>query len=559
MTIEIIKNQIDKFLASEVPGVLAIKGEWGVGKTFTWNKYLVEARNENRISLKKYSYISLFGINSLDVFKYSIFENVIDRNLIGTEANVDTFKRNSADLLASLGRKTVKLVKGSSLLKDFAPAIESFSFLSLEKHLICIDDLERKGKNLSIKDVMGLASLLKEQKKCQVVILLNDGEEGLEDYEKYREKVIDIELAFAPEPKECADIAYSDGTPYQDRLKELTTSLGIRNIRILKKIERLVKLALPLVEEFEPEISDQIIHSTVLFSWSYYCSESQDNIPPLDFITKKGYALLGIGDDKIGDQEKKWQTNLQAYNYHLTDELDLLIAAAVRTGFYIENEIKDKAASKNQQVIASKSEGSFSEAWRLYHDTFNDNAAEVIDRLYRSFKENCSYITLVNLNGTVSLFRELGEDKRASEIIEVYIDNRRDEPELFNLEKSDVFGDLRDQEIVDRFDKVYKESIKSESVDDVLERISHTKSWNQRDLVVLSNTSVDEYFELFKRTSGRRLSMFVTTCLRFGQFSNANEKQMEIADRATAALRIIASESEINKRRVMKFGVSLED
>jgi hypothetical protein len=559
MTIEIIKNQIDKFLETEEPGVLAIKGEWGVGKTFTWNKYLLEARENNRVGLKKYSYVSLFGINSLDTFKYSIFENVIDRKIIGTEANVDSFKRNSADLLASLGRKTVKLVKGSSLLKDFAPAIESFSFLSLEKHLICIDDLERRGKDLSIKDVLGLVSLLKEQKKCQIVLLLNDGEEGLEDYEKYREKVIDIELAFAPEPKECADIAYSDGTVHEEKLKGLTTSLGIRNIRILKKIERLVKFALPLVEEFELEISEQILHSTVLLSWSYFCSDSQDTVPSLEFITGKGCALLGIGDEEISEQEKKWQTILQAYNYQITDELDLLIAEAVKTGFYVEDELKEKASAKNKEVVAAKAEGSFSKAWALYHDTFNENSAEVIDSLYKSFEENCKYITPLNLNGTVSLFRDLGESQKASEIIDIYIERRRDETDIFNLEKSNVFGDIEDQEVVDKFNEVYRESVKSESAEDVLDRISEKMSWNQKDEVVLANTTADDYFDLFKSIAGRRLSRFVTTCLRFGQFSKANDQQKEIANRATEALKRIASESEINKRRVMKFGVNLED
>ena len=116
--------------------------------------------------------------------------------------------------------------------------------------LICIDDLERKGSGLEIKDVLGLVSLLKEQKKCKVVLLLNDGEEGLEDYSKYREKVIDIELKFAPSPEECSSIAYSDDKAIIPKLKELVTNLGIRNIRILKKIERLVELAMPLVSLF---------------------------------------------------------------------------------------------------------------------------------------------------------------------------------------------------------------------------------------------------------------------------------------------------------------------
>ena len=559
MSVEVIKDQIFQFLASEQPEVMAIKGEWGVGKTFTWKKFLKEACSKNKVNLERYSYVSLFGINSLEAFKYSIFENVIKKEIIGTEASLETFKNNTTSLIESFGRQSLNLFKGAPIVKSFSPAIETISFLSLNKTLICIDDLERKGKGLEIKDVLGLVSLLKEQKGCKVVLLLNDGEEGLEDYEKYREKVIDIELAFAPDPEECATIAYSEQTPNHSRLRELTASLGIRNIRILKKIERLATIALPLAEGFEPEISDQVLHSLVLYAWSYFCSNANEEIPPIEFVTSKGYTLLGIGDEKVTEQQKKWQTTLQAYNYQLTDELDILLAEAVKTGYFVEDEFKEKAAAKNQQVVASKSEGSFSNAWRLYHDTFNDNADEVINGLYDSFKKNCKYITPTNLNGTVSLFRELGEEEKASEIIDIYIKNRKDETELFNMKENNVFGDIRDQEVIDKFNDTYNQSVINETAKQVLDRIAGKNGWNQSDEVALANTSVDDYYNLFKTETGRHLSSFVTTCLKFGQFGNASDQQKEIASRATEALRRIASESEINKRRVKKFGVSLED
>ncbi len=559
MSVEVIKDQIFQFLSSDQPEVMAIKGEWGVGKTFSWKRFLKEARSENKIKLERYSYVSLFGINSLEAFKYTIFENVVKREIIGTEASIETFKNNTASLIESLGRQSFNLFKGAPIVKSFSPAIETISFLSLNSTLICIDDLERKGRGLEIKDVLGLVSLLKEQKKCKVVLLLNDGEEGLEDYEKYREKVIDIELAFAPDPEECASIAYSEQTPNHFRLRELTTSLGIRNIRILKKIERLVTLALPMAESFEPEISDQVLHSLVLYAWSYFCSNSNEEIPPLEFITSKGYILLGIGDEEVSEQQRKWQTTLQAYNYQLTDELDILLAEAVKTGYFVEEEFKEKAFTKNQQIVASKSERSFSNAWRLYHDTFNDNGDEVINGLYESFKENCKYITPTNLNGTVSLFKELGENDKASEIIDIYIENRKDETELFNIEENNVFGDISDQEVIDKFHDTYNQSVTTETAKQVLDRIAGKNGWNQSDEVVLANTSVDDYYNLFKTETGRHLSSFVTTCLKFGQFGNASVQQKEIASRATEALRRIASESEINKIRVKRFGVNLED
>ena len=163
MSIEIIKCQIDSFVDCDTPEVMAIKGNWGVGKTYSWNKFLADAKKEDRIALNKYSYVSLFGINSLEAFKFAIFENVVNRELIGTEASVETFKQNTYSLLKAMGRKTVNIFRGSSLLKGFSPAIGSLSFLSLNMTLICIDDLERKGSGLNIKDVLGLVSLLKEQ------------------------------------------------------------------------------------------------------------------------------------------------------------------------------------------------------------------------------------------------------------------------------------------------------------------------------------------------------------------------------------------------------------
>lgn len=559
MSVEVIKDQIFQFLSSEQPEVMAIKGEWGVGKTFSWKKFLKEACVDNKVNLERYSYVSLFGINSLEAFKYTIFENVIKKEIIGTEASLETFKNNTTSLIESFGRQSINFFKGAPIVKSFSPAIETISFLSLNKTLICIDDLERKGKGLEIKDILGLVSLLKEQKECKVVLLLNDGEDGLSDYEKYREKVIDIELAFSPNPEECAEIAYSEKNPNSSRLKELTTSLGIRNIRILKKIERLAGLAIPLAEEFEPEISDQVLRSLVLYAWSYFCSTTNEEIPPLEFILSKGYTLIGIGDEEINEQQKRWQTTLQAYDYKLTDELDILLSEAVKTGYFVEDEFKEKAANKNQQIVASKSEGSFSNAWRLYHDTFNDNGDEVINGLYESFKENCKYISPTNLNGTVSLFRELGEDEKASEIIDIYIENRKHETELFNMEENNVFGDIRDQEVIDKFNGMYNQSVATETAKQVLERIAGKNGWNQSDEIILANTCVDDYYDLFKTESGRHLSSIVTTCLKFGQFSNASDQQKEITRRAIDALKRIASESEINKRRVKKFGVNLED
>ncbi|PHM23273.1 hypothetical protein [Xenorhabdus budapestensis] len=553
MSIEVIKKQIFKFLSSDTPEVMVIKGEWGIGKTFSWKKFLAEAKAENKIKLENYSYVSLFGINSLESLKYTVFENIVDRQLIDKDANINTFKENTKNLTKTLGRQSIKFWKEVPIAKLLIPAIETISFLSLNKTLICIDDLERKGDKINIKDILGLISLLKEQKKCKIVLLLNDEEKGLDDYRKYIEKVVDIELFFAPSPEECADIAYSTEADYHLKLKELTASLGIRNIRILQKIERLVKLSLPLIEDCVPEIIDEIMHSIVLYSWSYFCSHYNDDIPPFDFIKNIEYKSFFPVKDQSNKQETKWLEILRKYNYMFTDELDLIIAEAVKSGFFIDSKLKEKATWRNQQIIGSKSEKKFSDAWEFYHDSFDDNAEQVINNLYESFKGNCKILPPNNLNSLVSIFRDLDEHEKLSELIDFYIENRKDEIELFNLSKINRFGDIKDSELISKFNNIYSKSVITENAKQVLDRIAGTNGWNQNDVVILANTSVEDYYKLFKSEKGKHLDLCIDKCLKFGESLDASEQQIEITNRSTEALKKIAAESQINKRRVKRF------
>jgi hypothetical protein len=260
MSVEIIKKEIARFLNCETPEVMAIKGKWGIGKTYTWNEFIKESQKNEKINFKTYSYVSLFGINSLEEFKYAIFKNSVDKELIDKGISIYSLLNNIDSVSKHIGKTSLYFLESSSRLytrTNMTTAIESIAFASIKEKIICIDDLERRGKNLDIKDILGLVSVLKEQKKCKVVLLLNDGEEGLEDYTKYREKVIDIELEFTPTVEENVEIAFKDKDSFAIQiLKESAIKLNIKNIRILKQIERLVNLVMDcLGTDYEPEIT----------------------------------------------------------------------------------------------------------------------------------------------------------------------------------------------------------------------------------------------------------------------------------------------------------------
>ncbi|WP_315979744.1 P-loop NTPase fold protein [Aliamphritea spongicola] len=185
MSIDLVKLQIQKFLLSETPEVLAIKGGWGVGKTHSWEKYIEEYRDD--CALKTYSYVSLFGLNSISEIKQVAFLNTIDTRKIGDSPNLKGYSRKIADLV-----KDTKIPYVSRYVGGIGNLIDSVAQLSMSNTIICFDDIERHSQKVTIKDFMGLVSFFKEQKNCKVILLLNEeaGDESFDDYRKYKEKLL---------------------------------------------------------------------------------------------------------------------------------------------------------------------------------------------------------------------------------------------------------------------------------------------------------------------------------------------------------------------------------
>src|SRR5688572_11854346 len=83
-----VRSVIERFLMSETPEVLSIKGAWGVGKTYAWNKLVLDSKAS--IKLPDYCYVSLFGMNSIADLRMAIFANTRAAKDLGTPLTVDT-------------------------------------------------------------------------------------------------------------------------------------------------------------------------------------------------------------------------------------------------------------------------------------------------------------------------------------------------------------------------------------------------------------------------------------------------------------------------------------
>src|SRR5689334_18476545 len=92
MTIATVRSVVKQFIESPIPGVLVLKGPWGVGKTYLWSKQ-VEALKETA-ALPNYSYVSLFGISSIAELRLAIFAKMLPVRMVGESITVANVTEN---------------------------------------------------------------------------------------------------------------------------------------------------------------------------------------------------------------------------------------------------------------------------------------------------------------------------------------------------------------------------------------------------------------------------------------------------------------------------------
>ena len=74
-------------------------------------------------------------------------------------------------------------------------------------------------------------------------------------------------------------------------------------------------------------------------------------------------------------------------------------------------------------------------------------------------------------------------------------------------------------------------------------------------VAVLSALTADDFYTLFKTSRGEDLRRIVEATLQFGRTGSDDQATKMISEHAEQALRRIAAESALNKRRVAKFGI----
>lgn len=593
--IEHIQNEVLNFLKSDKPGVIVIKGNWGTGKTYAWNEWLKEAVINQGINASQYAYVSLFGCNSLDELKAQTFQELIPVDLIPEGVSIDTVAENIKEVAEKKRWKNIFFFSGAITkklnempwLRNLSIDVWRLGWMTVKNTLVCIDDIERIGEGLRIKDVYGLVSVLREQKKCKVILILND--ESIEgankkDYEDYREKVVDIELHFDPETDDLVKLVFDETYPHFAKIKQCICGLRVKNIRTIQKIKTYLDKLSPNLEGVEDVYHENAINSIVLFTVLHF--SRPDKWPTLDQVLETNTEQFSLVEYSLREEAATQQgvttdwaetMNLLRENYTWggADEIDQLLGSYVKQG-YVEperlQEIIEKSSEDTKKIRQENEARARKEKVReLLFSNCTENLPDIISAIDNSLEANVrSYPALGELNEAVKLLRKIKQETEANKLIAKYIEwaksigSSRLNPDSYDAMftgslDADIlakiqkpFEELRKQEIAEHLETIDRQ----EKLADVAER-SPDYNLNEEDYETLSYFKSED-FEVFLRNSkiiSKQIRNFLEIFLLRSEpiISDCLTHHNKIRRALIEAIKAITNASELNKYRFEKY------
>ncbi len=543
-----VRAEIERFLRSPSPEVLCISGRWGVGKTYSWQTFLREEEGAGRLGVDRHAYVSLFGLNNLCELRSAIVENTV---VAGRPSQPDASSLHGmlreGERFARRSRPALEVAAGFFRMKDAGDALYRAAFLTVRGQLVCFDDLERAGKSLEMRDVLGLASMLREQRDCKVVLLLN--KEQAEELDRQFEKVVDTFLIFEPTSAEAAAIAIAGDDTVAVALRERLVALDVTNMRVMKKVERWARLVETELRGFDAATLAQATATLVLGGW---CFLQRDLAPDLDFV-KRFNSMSGLfGRKEERADENGWRELLGRYGYGSTDELDEPLLDGISLGYFRGDVLREAARTVEERRRREGRDDSFSRAWRLYHESLTTDDDVILDAMQAGALENWAEITPTNMNGTLRFLRSYGRDGQASDILARWIEVNRGKEGFFDRWNRFFANDPVDPELLAAMDAGRAAIVDARDPADMLKGMAKTGGYNPaEDAARLSRLGADELVQLFDDHAADDVKGMMEWAGRLAGQPGAEALRASLDE----ALRRIASRSPMREDRLRSWGV----
>ena len=408
--------------------------------------------------------------------------------------------------------------------------------------------------------MLGLISYLREQRSCKVVLLLNRtqlGEPGQKEFVDFFEKVIDAQLVFTLTTAEAVAIAIDQDDDLSKLIRVYCQKHEISNIRVIKKIERLINILKdPVLGKFGPEITRQVVHSMVMFGWRKL--DVGANPPSIAYLKRSEFDRYlsnkhGTDDnnEESGDHQR-WDVILAQYGWSTLDELDNALMTFVESSIFDVEEITAKAVAVEASRKQQSRMAAFKQAWQPFHDGFGNNEDEVCESIIAGIRDYFEVVSLSNLDAAISILTELGRTDDVEALIAFATTHGGDEFWTSDDPSQRRISDPRIQKVVDEKRKATKSVFQFEK-----DLLSAADSMRGDKLAQLAAVPIERYQHLFENSTGINLHNYIYAAFEYRKLENATDDMKKVISNAEEALRRIARKSKLNEIRVRKYEIPL--
>ena len=559
-----IKEALDDFLKHSQKRVLIVKGIWGVGKTYFWKDYI--KKNRDSIEEDVVSYVSLFGAKSIADVERQILHGsdcVKQHNWEKTTPLAKHFLKVLQCIKQHNWKKTTQIAKYFPILSQYVAGYERFL---IKKFLICFDDFERrKHEELSMEEILGFISFLKDERACRIVIIFDDTklEEMEEDALKiYREKIVDIEVTYDPKIADNVALILKKESRL-DFYTELFQRLGVNNLRVMKQCSWNIKYFERLLDDVENSLREQILSHIVIIT-SFYQMKKKFNVEIETLSDTSSYAKgfnMPITEDM--KDKRKVMYDFIGWDYHYAD-YDKQIIQYIKHGGCNLAEFQRQVDELKERERQNKIVAELKDIWALYGYSFASSEQELIKKFtefmnryahllsYQEFSLVCK--TLTSMESTHSL----------SEWKKNFIKAHADTANVATLKKW-LEEQKKDPELVSLLSKRIKELTEKATISSVLFYMTDDKDWGDKDwgsetdIAFLDSQTVDDFYNWMKEEKNPDLLPYIGSFLNtFGSLP----KTQSIVNKLKKALKKVGHENRLNKIRVeniLKVDIDKED
>jgi hypothetical protein len=557
LTLEIVEARLDKLLAAETPKVAMLTGDWGSGKTYQWKQALERAVKKG--IRPRYAYVSLFGLTSLAEVRKRITEETISslrlpgRGTVGEEVESE-----------AIGLKPMQIIKILPVipyLGKLESLAQELSFATVRNAVICIDDLERAPATLRIADVLGLASYLKEEKHCRVLLISNQkklGDDAKNEFATYLEKVVEETVDFVPTPEEACVIALG-AAPSEARkiLTERLIHLGVSNIRVISRIGELVDDLAAIVKGLHPTVLTDVVNTLALFGVSHFTP--QNELPTTKYLLGYGnddwakYFYTEKREEDKTEQEKLeagWDKLIAGYGYQTTSPLDKEVYAGIISGYFRDEVIRSLSEDLSNQIEKGGRKEAFKNALHCFWWGAVDSKA-AFKQLLTTTDAALGLINASEIHAVYKVLLELEGQDAASKLLSEFIAANQDRRGAFAL--SEEFGEKYDDTFKAVLDAEVERLKEPVDLEKTLDAIEFGRGWNPEDLTKIAEADFCAIVPLLTDAKDSRLfARRLTTLLKFGE-RGGSEDEKNVREKTIAWLKSLATTDPIAALRVRRF------